>query len=64
MFTNIRLVNGIAKIAKKLGIDYAEAIVDFEFVKNRSIPVTNGIVVAAENEDMLLEVRIGSGFDM
>lgn len=50
------LVNGVAKIAKKLGIDYAEAIVDFEFVKKRSIPVMNGIVVAAENEEIILEV--------
>ncbi|KAG2218914.1 hypothetical protein INT45_007815 [Circinella minor] len=48
-------INGIAKIARKLGINYAEATVDFEFVKRRSVPVSLGIVVAKENEQMLLE---------
>ena len=50
-------VNGIAKIARKLGIDYAEATMDFEFVKRRSVPVLQGIVVAKENEQILIEVN-------
>ncbi|KAI9315767.1 hypothetical protein BX666DRAFT_2019811 [Dichotomocladium elegans] len=48
-------INGIAKIARKIGIDYAEAVVDFEFVRHRSVPVTNGIVIAQENKEMLME---------
>ena len=60
MYTDILngyTVNGIAKIARKLGINYAEATIDFEFVKRRSVPVSLGIVVAKENEQMLLEVN-------
>ncbi|KAI9489463.1 hypothetical protein BDB00DRAFT_770608 [Zychaea mexicana] len=48
-------INGIAKIARRLGINYAEAVVDFEFIKRRSVPVTAGIVVAKENKAVLLE---------
>lgn len=50
------LVQGIGKIARRLGIDFAEAVVDFEFVRHRSVPVTNGIVIAKENKNILLEV--------
>ncbi|EJC98123.1 Rad4-domain-containing protein [Fomitiporia mediterranea MF3/22] len=46
---------GAAKIAKKLGFDYAEAVTNFEFKKGRAFPVLSGIVVAAENEEILLE---------
>jgi len=67
---------GIAKIAKKLGFDFAEAVVcacfqppfassflimfcqtSFEFKKRRAFPVLEGIVIAKENEEVLLEVR-------
>ena len=62
------LDKGIAKVAKAIGISYAEACVSlclknaanqqtgFEFKKQRAIPVINGIVVAEENEDLVLEV--------
>lgn len=43
------------KVAKDLGIDFAEAVTSFEFHKRRAIPVVSGIVVAAENEGMVLE---------
>ncbi|KAL5524625.1 hypothetical protein ACEPAF_9765 [Sanghuangporus sanghuang] len=46
---------GAAKIARKLGFDYAEAVTSFEFKKGRAFPVVSGIVVAAENEETLLE---------
>ncbi|KAF9262696.1 Rad4-domain-containing protein [Marasmius fiardii PR-910] len=46
---------GVAKIARKLGIDYAEAVTGFEFRKRRATPVIEGVVVAAENESVLLE---------
>ena len=65
---------GVAKIAKKLGFDYAEAVVSsfivgslttltqtqtgFEFKKRRAFPIIEGVVVAVENEEILLEVTI------
>ncbi|KAL4073305.1 hypothetical protein V8B97DRAFT_2034594, partial [Scleroderma yunnanense] len=49
---------GIAKIAKRLGFDYAEAVTGFEFKKRRAYPVIEGIVVAAENENTIIEAYI------
>ncbi|KAF9560913.1 Rad4-domain-containing protein [Agrocybe pediades] len=46
---------GVAKIARKLGFDFAEAVTGFEFKKRRAFPVIEGIVVAAENEEAILE---------
>ncbi|CAD6566755.1 MAG: hypothetical protein TREMPRED_002955 [Tremellales sp. Tagirdzhanova-0007] len=46
---------GIAKVAKQLGINYAEACTGFEFKKQRAIPVITGIVVASEQEGIVLE---------
>ncbi|KAJ3735857.1 hypothetical protein DFJ43DRAFT_1207547 [Lentinula guzmanii] len=46
---------GVAKIARKLHIDFAEAVTGFEFRKRRAMPVLEGIVVAAENEEVVLE---------
>lgn len=43
------------KICKRLGIDYAEAVTGFEFGKQRAVPVITGVVVAAENEDLVIE---------
>ncbi|KAK7385674.1 hypothetical protein VNO78_31458 [Psophocarpus tetragonolobus] len=42
-------------IAKRLEIDYAPAMVGFEFKNGRSYPVFDGIVVCAEFKDVLLE---------
>ncbi|QRW00503.1 DNA repair protein RHP42 [Ceratobasidium sp. AG-Ba] len=46
---------GCAKIARKLGIHFAEAVTGFEFRKRQATPIINGIVIAAENEQMFLE---------
>ncbi|EPX71867.1 DNA repair protein Rhp42 [Schizosaccharomyces octosporus yFS286] len=46
---------GISKIAKKLGVDYAEAVTGFDFRKHRAIPVTTGIVVPEEFAPKVLE---------
>ena len=43
------------KICKRLGIDYAEAVTGFEFGNKRAVPVITGVVVAAENEDRVIE---------
>jgi len=37
-----------AKIAKHLGIDYAPAMVGFDIIQGRSVPILDGIVVAKE----------------
>ncbi|RDX74721.1 DNA repair protein RAD4, partial [Mucuna pruriens] len=42
-------------VAKRLEIDYAPAMVGFEFKNGRSYPVFDGIVVCAEFKDVLLE---------
>ncbi|KIO32977.1 hypothetical protein M407DRAFT_18133 [Tulasnella calospora MUT 4182] len=46
---------GIAKIARKLGIDHAEAVTGFEFKQRRALPILTGIVVAEEESEALLE---------
>ncbi|KAF8628657.1 hypothetical protein AX15_003788 [Amanita polypyramis BW_CC] len=46
---------GVAKIAKRLGFDYAEAVTGFEFKRRRAFPVIEGIVITEENESALLE---------
>ncbi|KAL0255850.1 hypothetical protein I308_100659 [Cryptococcus tetragattii IND107] len=46
---------GIAKVAKSLGVSYAEACTGFEFKKQRAVPVIKGIVVAAEKKQEVLE---------
>lgn len=47
-------------VAKRLEIDYAPAMVGFEFKSGRSFPVYDGIVVCAEFKDVLLEVFLFS----
>ncbi|KAI5996749.1 hypothetical protein EDC04DRAFT_2872333 [Pisolithus marmoratus] len=51
-------VKGVAKIARKLGFDYAEAMTGFEFKKRRAYPVLEGIVAAAENEGVIVEAYL------
>lgn len=46
---------GSAKVAKELGIDYAEAITGFEFRQRRAIPVISGIVVARDAAEVVEE---------
>ncbi|KAG9300652.1 hypothetical protein G9A89_023450 [Geosiphon pyriformis] len=46
-------IHGISKIAKQLDIDFAEAVIGFEFHCNRCIPTVGGIVVAQEHEEMV-----------
>ncbi|CAG8482257.1 6497_t:CDS:10 [Paraglomus brasilianum] len=51
-------INGIGKIAKRLSIDYALAVVGFDFQSRRCVPLINGIVVAQEHEKTLLEAWV------
>jgi xeroderma pigmentosum group C-complementing protein len=48
-------LKGTARICRKLNIDYAEACTGFEFGKQRAVPVLTGVVVAEENEDLLID---------
>ncbi|XP_028055256.1 DNA repair protein RAD4 [Camellia sinensis] len=45
----------VAPVAKRLDIDFAPAMVGFEFRNGRSLPVFEGIVVCAEFKDAVLE---------
>ncbi|KAJ9474324.1 DNA repair protein RAD4 [Pseudozyma hubeiensis] len=47
--------SGVAKVAKKLGVPYAEAITGFEFRKQRGMPKITGIVVAQQSAEMVEE---------
>ncbi|CAE6519970.1 unnamed protein product [Rhizoctonia solani] len=46
---------GCVKVARKLGISFAEAVTGFEFRKRQATPTITGIVIAAENEQVFLE---------
>ncbi|CAG5149543.1 uncharacterized protein ALTATR162_LOCUS2391 [Alternaria atra] len=48
-------LRGTSRICRKLNIDYAEACTGFEFGKQRAVPVITGVVIAQENEDMLID---------
>jgi xeroderma pigmentosum group C-complementing protein len=46
---------GAMRVAKRLGIDFAEAVVDFEFGHRMAVPVIQGVVVAEEHYDRVME---------
>lgn len=43
----------LGRVAKQLGVDYADAVVAFEFRRGRAIPVQDGIVVPANMADVV-----------
>jgi xeroderma pigmentosum group C-complementing protein len=43
------------RVCKKLEIDFAEAVVGFEFGHRMAIPVISGVVIAEENHDLVME---------
>lgn len=49
----------IAIAAQFAGVDYSDAVIGFDFVRNRATPRLNGVVVAKENVEGLLEVWEG-----
>ncbi|KAF3480574.1 Rad4 family protein [Arthroderma uncinatum] len=49
---------GTVRVCKKLGIDYAEAVTGFEFGSKMAVPIIQGVVVAAENENLLKDAWI------
>lgn len=46
----------VARVARRLEIDFAPAMVGFEFRNGRSLPVFEGVVVCSEFKDVILEV--------
>lgn len=46
---------GVMKVCKRLGIDYAEAVVGFEFGHRMAVPVIKGAVIAEEHHDQVME---------
>ena len=48
-------LKGTARVCRKLNINYAEACTGFEFGKQRAVPVITGVVVAEENEHLVVD---------
>ena len=46
---------GTVRVCKRLGIDFAEAVTGFEFGNRRAVPVTQGVVVAEEYEQQVMD---------
>ena len=46
---------GGMRVCKRLGIDYAEAVIDFEFGHRMAVPVIQGVVIAEEYHDQVME---------
>ncbi|KAI0911863.1 Rad4 transglutaminase-like domain-containing protein, partial [Ustulina deusta] len=46
---------GTPRVCKRLGIDFAEAVVGFEFGHRMAVPVIQGVVIAQEHHERLLE---------
>ncbi|RWA13808.1 hypothetical protein EKO27_g1309 [Xylaria grammica] len=46
---------GAVRVCKRLGIDFAEAVVGFEFGHRMAVPVIQGVVIAQEHHGHLLE---------
>ncbi|KAF4126493.1 xeroderma pigmentosum group C-complementing protein [Geosmithia morbida] len=46
---------GAVKVCKRLQIDYAEAVVDFEFGHRMAVPVIQGVVIPEEHHDRVME---------
>ena len=49
---------GLVKICRQLEIDYAEAVTGFEFGNRFAVPVINGVVVATEYYDDVMEIWV------
>ncbi|KAI0022124.1 Rad4-domain-containing protein [Xylariomycetidae sp. FL0641] len=46
---------GCVRVCKRLNIDYAEAVVGFEFGHRMAVPVIQGVVIAMENYERVVE---------
>ena len=48
----------LVPVVRRLEIDFAPAMVGFEFRNGRSVPIFEGIVVCAEFKDAILAVML------
>lgn len=48
----------LVPVVKRLGINFAPAMVGFEFRNGRSVPVYEGIVICTEFREAVLEVTV------
>jgi xeroderma pigmentosum group C-complementing protein len=48
---------GLKRICNKLEIDFAEAVVGFEFGNKMAVPVISGVVIAKENEEAVRDAH-------
>ncbi|KIW05899.1 uncharacterized protein PV09_03093 [Verruconis gallopava] len=48
-------IRGIAKVCKKLGVEFADACTGFEFGKQRAVPVITGVVVAEGSAELVID---------
>ena len=46
---------GAMRVCKRLRVDFAEAVIDFEFGSRMAVPVIQGVVVAEEYYDQVME---------
>ena len=46
---------GTVKICKRLGINFAEACIGFEFGNKRAVPILHGVVIPVEHERSLID---------
>ncbi|KAI1656783.1 Rad4-domain-containing protein [Daldinia decipiens] len=46
---------GVVRVCKRLEVDYAEAVVGFEFGHRMAVPVIQGVVIAEENYERVME---------
>ncbi|TLD13746.1 uncharacterized protein PgNI_03794 [Pyricularia grisea] len=46
---------GAVKVCRRLDVDYAEAVIDFEFGHRMAVPVIQGVVIAEEHHDRVME---------
>ncbi|KAI1447817.1 Rad4-domain-containing protein [Annulohypoxylon stygium] len=46
---------GVVRVCKRLEVDYAEAVVGFEFGHRMAVPVIQGVVVAQEHYERVME---------
>lgn len=47
-------LKGCAKVCRRLGVDFAEAVTGFEFGNRRAVPVLTGVVVAREHREAVV----------
>ncbi|KAI8903435.1 hypothetical protein BC831DRAFT_281668, partial [Entophlyctis helioformis] len=48
-------VRNVGAVARKLGIDHAPAVTGFQFAGGRMVPVVEGIIVAKDIQELILE---------